>query len=317
MIWGNRIEIHPQKFGLSIIRATAFIFVINLLYCTILVTHPRSRWYHIWDKDIDYITETISSDTGTYLEPGPLRTIGYQYILKFNPALILIFNCLLGAWMFYVVYQLIGSRAFILVLLGAFTAHVPSFLTDLLFAAIFVTSIWQIKRLWLHLLLLGVASLIRPSLAWFFLIEPIVLYFYGYRGRVLILAGVLCFVVTSFTPIRNLVLYDQWTHSTVLDHNIEMFKASDLPKYLYLVNTFKINCLEGHPALLHKQFYPWALGVNFLLIIANIIIWISFLSRLKDVNYGNLLMVIYFIIPSLFAPAAARIRLPIEWILLL
>ncbi len=299
-------------------KAASLIFLINIFYCSILVTHPQSGWHHIWEKDITYIS-TLTPDTESYLEHGPLRTVGYKYILKFNPALILVFNCLLGAWMFYVVFQLIGNKAFILALLGTFIIYTPLLMTDLLFAAIFITSIWQIKRLWLHLLLLGIASLIRPSLAWFFLIEPLVLYFYGYKGRILFIAGILCFVVTSFTPIRNLVLYDQWTHSTVLELNIEKFKETELPRYLHTINTFKINLLEGHPAYLHKTFYPRIIPqiINFLLIVVNIIIWISYLSRLKNVNIGNLLMIIYFIGPSLLTPAGPRIRLPIEWMLLL
>ena len=320
-------------------KKVLLVFVINVIYVGILLLTPSSKWYHVWEHEdvIEYYSENISTDTGSYanMPPGDtLRTVGYPLLLKLFmlsdnfPLWMLLFNCFLGAWMFFVVYQLIGYGAWILAFLGAFTIHVPMILTDLLFAAIFVTAIWQVKkRLWLHFLLLGIASLVRPSLAWFFVIEPAVLYFNGYRGRIIWLSLIITFLVTSFNPLRNYVNHGRWTHSTVLEYNIEnRYGETEYPKYLFLIDTFKTNCLDGHPAYLHKSFYDngnvigiLALLINFVLIIINIIIWMGFSSRVirGDVNWGNLLMVAYFIGPSLFGSAGARIRLPIEWILLM
>ena len=310
------------------------VLILNVLYCLILF-HDSEISDIAPDQVIEYYTQNISADTGSYLIDSPKRTIGYSIILKlfmqFDNFLvwILMFNCLLGAWLFYVVHQLIGWKAWILAGLGAFTAHVPILYTDLLFAAVFVTSIWQVKRLWLHFLLLGIASVIRPSLAWFFLIEPFVLYFNGYNKKTSLMALPIVFILTSFNPIRNLVNHGIWTHSTVLKYNMESGNYYDNPTYF--VKSFKANYLSGHYDYIGAMWnkYKRDMGdkvksnlmfyLNICCVLINFMIWIRFIIRVlqSKVNYGYVVMAAYFIGPTLFGAAGSRLRLPIEWILLI
>ena len=320
------------------------VLLLNILFCIILLIHPKSEIYHGWEMTptqvVDHYTSNISADTDSYAnmpDKDMLRTIGYPILLKMFMQsnhfliLILLLNCLLGAWMFFVVFQLIGAKAWILAVLGAFTAYVPILYTDLLFAALFVTSIWMIrKNIWIHFLLLGVAALVRPSLAWFFLIEPIVLYYYGQK-RVLWSLPIV-FILTSFNPIRNYINHGVWTHSTVLQFNIksgDYYGGTESVKYF--IKAFMANDLSGHYDYIGAMFnsYKRDLGdkkyslvmyvSNILCVIINMMIWVRFgvKAALARVNFGNLMIAIYFIIPTLFGAAGARLRLPIEWILLI
>ena len=316
---------------------TLLVLFVNVLYVSLLFD-TNSEIANIDGDIIQHYTENISADTGSYLESGPLRTIGYGLVLKFFMLsanwfpLILIFNCLLGAWMFYVVHDMIGRKAWLLFGLGAFTAYVPILYTDLLFATLFVTSIWLIrKNLWLHFLFLGLASLVRPSLAWFFLIEPIVLYTYGYNTKkYLLLSLPIAFVVTSFNPIRNYVRYHTWTHSTVLKFNIESEDYYGGKGPAYFIDSFKANCLSGHYDFIGAMYnkYKRDMGdkqastlmwwANIVCVLINSLIWIRFGYRIirGRVNWGNVVMVAYFVGPTLFGAAGARLRLPIEWMLI-
>jgi hypothetical protein len=220
---------------------------------------------------------------------------------------------------------MIGRSAWVLFFLGSFTAYVPILYTDLLFAALFVTAIWQVKRLWLHFILLALASVVRPSLAWFFLIEPFILYYY--HGRWMWWSVIVCFAVTSFSPIYNYVCYHTWTHSTVLKFNRESGEYYNGPSYF--IKSFKANGLSGHWDYIGAMFnkYKRDMGdkeasrlmwfANIISVVINLFIWLRFaIIQIKRRNFAYILMIAYFIGPSLFGAAGARLRLPIEFMLL-
>ena len=295
------------------------ILLINLVFCALLLTHPSSGFYKVWEKDViaHYEAATIP-DIRTYTDPpekDSLRTVGYPLLLNLIMKadrwifILLAFNCLMATWFFYVTEKLIGIRVWILFFLGLFTLYVPMILTDMLFAAIFVTAIWQIKRLWLHFTLLGVASLFNPALAWFFVIEPFVLYFNGYKSRKLLFASlIIAFAVTSFNPIRNLINTGQWTHSTVMLYNIDHYFTG----IGYFFKAFYYNAILPHS---HYIIGKWT---DVLLIAVNVGLWGRFLVRMvqNKVNWGYVLILIYILGPTLFATPGPRKMLPIEWILL-
>ena len=298
------------------------VLLINILFCSLLLLHPKSGFYHMWEKDVmEHYSNDTSPDTRTYAYPpekDPLRTVGYPLLLKlfmkFNNwiFLLLAFNCLVSTWFFYVTYKMIGHKTWILFFLGIFVIYTQMILTDLLFAALFVTSIWQIKRLWLHFLLLGLASLVNPALAWFFIIEPFVLYFNGYKDNryILYASVVIAFIVTSFNPARNFINTGQWTHSTVMLYNIDHYYTNPL----YFFKGFYYNAILPHT---HWLFNNIAIDIFFILI--NMVLWLKFGIKViqNKVNWGYVLILIYLLGPTLFAVAGPRKMLPIEWILLI
>jgi len=305
-------------------RNLIIVLIIGILYSVFLLTFPNSGLYRVWEKDvIEHYSTTTSPDTRGYAYPpekSSLRTIGYPTVLKLimhfdNWILILLaFNCLVSVWFFYVTWQLIGRRTWILFFMGVFALYIPEILTDLLFATVFVTAIWQIKRLWLHFLLLGVASLLNPALAWFWVIEPFVLYFNGYKDKIKIVcfSALIVFVVTSFNPLRNLINTGQWTHSTVMMYNIDHYFTG----ILYFFKGFYHNALLPHSHYLVRQYSRF---IDVALIAVNVIIWIRFLFHvsINKINWGYVLILIYILGPTLFAAAGPRKALPFNWILLM
>ena len=320
------------------VYGSLMVLMLSVGYITFLLYYPQSNMYMIHQDDqqtaIDRLT-VIAPDTITYTDPPPkdqVRTIGYPalinlFMLSVNGVLLMIiFNCFIAAWTFFVLHQMIGDRAWILILLGAFIPYTPFILSDLLFSSLVITSIWQIrKKLWLHFLLLGLASLIRPSLEWFFVIEPAVLYFYGYRGRILIYSVFIMFGVTCFNSLRNFINHDQWSPTSILNYirTADIYFGGAGNKIQYMIKTFTGNCLGSHynfTALMFGKYYntPWReLGIIMALI--NVGIWIRFGINIieRKVNWGNVIILIYFIGPSLLASSGGRMRLPVEWILLI
>lgn len=317
------------------IKRLIIVLGINLMFVTALLFIPGSMHYRVWEKDAEkHYLEVIGGDGESYLNQPPkdtVRTVGYPLLLrgfqvvfgKLWFVVLLIFNGFLGVWLFHVFYQLKGRIAWMLVPLGTFTAYMPYVLTDTLFAALFVTAIWQLKsgRFWVHLILIALASLVRPSLAWFFVVIPAVMYFYEYKKRLIILSLPLVFLATSFSPIRNYINHGEWRHSTIMDRNVGvLYEGTDLPKYLYFIDTFKINCVEPHWAMwktspIINEYWPLIVA-PFILI--NLGLWIRFVFRsLRGyVNWGDVVILAYIIGPSMFGAMLGRARLPVEWILL-
>lgn len=244
-------------------------------------------------------------DTSTYADPVPLqRTIGFPFLLDLFSERVVILNCVAAAWMIYVLYRMIGFKVAILLVLGYPLVYVPNILPDVIFASLVVTSIWHLKekRLWWHFIFLGLASLFKPNLAWYFVIEPLVFYFYGYRGRWVVYSFVLAFVATAATPLKNLLNHGVWIHSSIMAYNIEHYYTG----VLYFIEAFKGNWIAPH-------YGRW------LFIGANMSIWIWFCVRVvqRKINWGDVVILLYFLIPTLFANTGARMRLPVEWILLM
>lgn len=334
-------------------KRSLIILGVNLLFVGILLIHPKSEIFRVWEMSnteiIYHYSDNISADTGTYVfreKDDIRRTVGYPAILGFFMRLrgfifyTLFLNCLLGAWIFYVVYQLIGKRAWILAVLGAFTVYVPHLYTDFLFATIFITSIWLLKKkkFWFSLVLIASASLIRPLLAWFFVVIPVVMFFYGYGLKMALLGLPLVFVATCFNPVRNYINHHKWTHSPIIEQHLqssEYIGGAD-SKAKYLLYAFKGNCISGHYNYGGMMFNVYKRNngdreesdvmkvLHWISVLMNLWIWFFFIVRLinkfrgipKRVNWGDVIILAYCIGPTLFGAAGARLRLPVEWILL-
>lgn len=313
---------------------------INLLFVGFLLVHPKSDIYYQNQKPLQH----ISPDSDSYINPPQRdmkRTIGYPAFLDMMQQfrdwylLTILFNCFLSAWIFYVVHQMIGNNAYFLLVLGGFTCYVPLILSDLIFSAFFITSIWHLKekRFGMHFILLGAAALIRPSLGYFFLIEPVIMYFYGYRGPILFFGFMIVLGLSSINPARNYINHGQWIQSTILQHNMEseLYFAGRQSVPQYFLKAFKYNWLSDHfryagavchvfindaddrqaSDLMRYLFYAGTIPMMF--------IWFRFGIRFlqKKINLGDALILAYFVMPSLFGATGARLRLPVEWILLI
>jgi len=343
-----------KTFKIRGVKRIVTIFTINLLFVALLFVHPKSEIYHIWklsNKEIiEHYTNNIGADTGTYVfrqKDDIRRTIGYPLILNFFLQFdqfifyILLFNCLIGTWCFYVIHELIGKRVWILFVLGFPTAYVAHLYTDLLFATIFITAIWQLKKkkFWFSLVLISSAALIRPSLAWFFVVIPAVMYFYEYKPKMVLIALPLMFLATCFNPARNYVNHRQWVHAPIISEHIESetYIGGAESKLKYFAYAFKVNFLSDHYNYAGMMFNVYkrdngdrkesdvmklfqTIGV-----LANLIIWFLFVVKIVNkirngqnkLNWGDVIILLYFIVPTLFGAAGARLRLPVEWILLI
>ena len=73
--------------------------------------------------------------------------------------------------------------------------------------------------------------------------------------------------------------------------------------------------------MVFKYFYNPVFNIGnlfYILVGVNSIIWIRFIYRIIKgrVNWAHVLIIAYFVGPSLFGSAGGRLRLPIEWMLL-
>ena len=100
----------------------------------------------------------------------------------------------------------------------------------------------------------------------------------------------------------------------------------------YFIYSFRSNFLSGHYDQIGRMFNRYKRDSgdlkssklmwwsNIMCVLINTLIWLYFGLRFrlnKDLNWGNVVILLYFIGPSLFGAAGARLRLPVEFILLL
>lgn len=332
---------------MRIFKLFFLILIINILYVTVLFYHPKSTMYHLNKQSDEVIIETldkrISDDSNTYIEytEDGIRTIGYPLIIKAvrivfpnNWLIFLIFfQCIASAIIYCIIFDFLKNKWAIipLILLGTYIVYVPYIMTEIFFSLFFILSVYFIKKnIWFHFIFLGIASLIRPSLAWIFIVEPFILFFYGKPKWVIYLSVPLSFIATSYNRFRNLKYNGKFIHSTVLMYNYKSesyFNGSN--KFIYPIKAFIGNGLSGHYDFAGNFFkvYKRDFGYrkksilmwfsNIICVIINSLVWLRFIYLIyaKKINWGNVILVLYIILPTLLGSAGARLRIPIEFLL--
>jgi len=282
----------------------------------------------------------VAEDTGDYMETARnlsqtlYRPIGFPLLLRLglilgNLKYIVIIHAFMCAVIFQVIYTLTKSKWIIWILLafGAYWIYVPYMLSDLSFAFFVIVSYYCLvkKRFELHFLFIGLASLFKPTLAWFFIAEPFIIWFKYKDLKLAVYAFFMVFIFTSFTPMKNFFEHGIWTHSQILKLSInEYYFAQADNKILYMIYSLFSNGVSTH----WNSFFSiygifkgdtlWINLVNWMFAGIYFVIWLRFIiGSLMDKKYFELIFVAYFVAPTIFCHAGGgRWRLPFEFLLL-
>jgi hypothetical protein len=289
----------------------------------------------------------MESDSGDYfktahdLHDTTWRTLFYPLIIRilnYNYELITLFGAFVAAGCFYFVYLLSKNpvTVILMALFGVYLLYIPYVMTDLLFGFFMIGAYYFLreKKLIWHFVMLTGAVITRPSLAWWFLIEPILVYLV-YRDRKTALWSLLiCFLICQINPLKNLIDNGRYIHSIGLGINLNDFLTST-NKLSYIATSLKSHLFPTHwnvffetiglykrdiwvhGHLLQKSFGVFLL--NYLFYFLYFVLYARFIvnSILKK-DYFNLLWIDYFVGQSLIVHTmASRMRLPWEFILFL
>lgn len=273
----------------------------------------------------------IAPDTVTYtLDNSLIRPIGYSLMLLLNPYVVVFIQALMCAIIFKVIYSITKSLWIIVILLltGAYWIYVPYLLSDLPFAFFIILAYYYMRRgtLGFHFLFLGVASLFRPTLAWFFIVEPFIIWFKYKDFKLAIYGFFMVFIFTSFMPMKNFIEHGIWTHSQILSVNIHnYYLAQTNNKIFYMIYSLFSNAVSTHWNYFFSIFgfqkgvskELWFNLINWAFMGIYLIIWIRFLVKsVLNKAYHKLIFVGYFMAPTIFChTGGGRWRLPFEFLL--
>jgi len=304
-------------------RIFFIILSLTLLYCFVLET------YIIKDGDTQSYIE-ISKSWDTLLRP-----IGYPILIRLSEFIdgykfVILLQVLMCAIIFQVVHTITQSRFAIiaLVLTGTYILYVPYLLSDLSFAFFIILAYYYMREgtLGLHFLFLGIASLFKPTLAWFFIAEPFIMWFKFKDTGLMIYSFFMCFIVTSFMPMKNFFEHGVWTHSQILKVSINEYYFSNANnKILYMVYSLFSNAVSTHWNSFFSIFgfqkgvtkELWFNLINWIFALFYSVIWIRFIiSSFYNKTFSKLLFVMYFMAPTIFCHSGGgRWRLPFEFLL--
>jgi hypothetical protein len=249
-----------------------------------------------------------------------LRPVGYPLLIKFARLFgdfytaITIIQLLMFAGIMQTVY-FIRQKKYVIVLLlisGAYIFYIPYVLSDLAYAFFVILSYLMLirKKLAWHIILIGIASLIRPTLAYFFIVEPFLVWFIFKDKKLAILSFFLCFIATSFSPIKNLIDNGHFQHTTVLDYQFTEYFDKAENKLLYPLYSVFSNSFSTHWHNLFRIFglykrdlvgtttlngNVYVLFVHYLFFIWYGIAYMLFVIRsLRNKEYVAIIWILYF-----------------------
>ena len=199
---------------------------------------------------IDYLR--ISEDLGNTLT----RPVGYPLVisaakLTSNYYLTLtIIQLIMFAWIMQVIYWIRGKIYVVVLLLisGAYLVYIPYVLSDLTFSFFVVASFYALhkKNLAWHIILIGIASVVRPTLAYFFIVEPFLVYFTFRDKKLAIYSLFLCFAATSISPLKNLIEHGQFIHTNILNFQANEYLLKSSHPLLYPFYSMFSNSVSMH-----------------------------------------------------------------------
>lgn len=272
----------------------------------------------------DYIN--MNEDTAQYIEIAndfsdtSIRPIGYPALIRLAMlakdwyTIIIIIQLLMFAGIMQAVYAIRKQKYVIVALLlsGAYICYIPFVLSDLAFSFFVVLSYLSLirKKLAWHIILIGIASLIRPTVAYFFVIEPFLVWFIFRDKKLAMLSFFLCFIATSFSPIKNLIDNGHFQHTTILDMQMDKYWGGAENKLFYPFYSVFSNSCSAHWDNLFKIFgmykrdisgmtslnaNAFAIVIHYLFIAVYLILYPIYIFRsLKNRDWVSLLWVAYF-----------------------
>jgi hypothetical protein len=278
----------------------------------------------------------MNEDTGRYIRQSfnlwdtSRLPIGYPfliYLARFTSdfyTAMTILQLFLFASIMHAIY-LIRQKVYVLILViisGAYLVYIPFIMSDLTFSFFVVWSYYALikKHLAWHIVLIGCASLIRPTVAYFFVIEPFLVWLIFKDRKLAIYSFFLCYLATCFNPIKNLIDTGHYMQSVILKTQFDKYLlASSCPHYLYPFYSIASNSFSTHwfnlfrmfgeykrniedGVILHGNLFVYKVHIIFLAwyFIFYSIFW---MRSLRQKNWLALLWILYFTSTVIFCHA--------------
>lgn len=219
---------------------------------------------------------------------------------------------------------------FMIIAAGLYYTSTPIILTDALCASLFLIGLsLALKRHWyLAVMVIGIAAQIRPS----FTVLPIawaVLIYYrrGFRTPAAIISWILLVIFTQLPCLRNYLNHGLWVPTNVMTINIGILKNTIQHYDSVVLGIIRTSagatlCTTWVDTVSKIfGFYEKSIGLNSLTIagiLFYLIVWLLFLLyTLQKKRLDLFALVVIFILPACIAGGGARIRLPIEPIIMI
>lgn len=289
----------------------------------------------------------MDSDSGDYfrtahnLHDTIWRTFFYPLIIRilnYNYELITLFGAFVAAGSFYFVY-LLSKNIWTVVLMaffGVYFLYIPYIMTDLLFGFFMIGAYYFLreKKLAWHFVMLTFAIITRPSLAWWFVIEPVLVYLIFRDKKTALWSLLICFVICQINPLKNLIDNGRYIHSIGLGINLNDFLIST-GKLPYIIESLKSHLFPTHwnvffesigyykrDIWIHGRLLKASFGVfllNYLFYFLYAILYIRLIVKvIREKDYFKMIWIGYFVGQTLIVHTmASRMRLPFEFILFL
>lgn len=300
-------------------------FLIGILY--IILIPGRIPAFHEHSDAWQYIS------TAKDLHNTEIRPMGFPILLRIaflthdwylTLRLMQVFMC---SVIFVIIYK-ITTRIDIIVLLllsGAYITRITFIMADLTFCLFFISSYYFLKEkklLW-HFIFLSLASITKPNLAWFFIIEPFIVYYHFRSVSISIYSFILCFLATSVMPIKNYFEYGEFFHSRIMDYTLEndwhktplrnLFAHAFSTHWNYTFHAFGLYKRDMFDGVQQLRYSLFVLIVNYVFYGYYAFLWVRFLLKR---NFEKFILVAYFLAPTiLICPTGGRYRLLIEFLL--
>jgi hypothetical protein len=293
--------------------------------------------YNVMNSDTPwYIKES------TNLNDTSMLPIGYPFLIRVGNIFggyyhfLIMLQLIMFAFIMQAVYW-IRERIYVLVFLlisGAYFVYIPYIMSDLTFSFFVVWSYYALikKKLGWHIALIGLASLFRPTVAYFFVVEPFLVWFTFRSKKLAIWSFFLCFLATSFSPLKNLIDNGHFMHSTVLGRQYDIYLMKSKHPFLYPLYSIFSNSFSTHWFNTFRIFglYKRDIGeatqlkgsnlvlvVHYIFLVFYAVFYPIFLVRtVRSRNWVALLWVLYFTSTCVFCHAlGGRHRLSFEFLI--
>lgn len=286
----------------------------------------------------------VRSDPWTYviaahnLHDSTMRPILYPLLINISGhigndyQIMKLIQALFCAGIFIFTYRIAKSivPVIMMIIFGAYWLYVPFIMTDLICGFFLVSAYYFLKKkdLLAHLVFIFLACITRPSMAWFFIPEPILVWLTFRDRRKVVISFLFVLVFTQLNSLKNLYDMGRYMQNNSWDYNMNLFLNCD-SKILFMLKSLKAHLFGTHWNMFFETigYYKrdisflkgsnWVLAVDmFFYFIYAIFYLITFVHIIKKRDWFNIIWLSYFIGETVYVwTMGPRMRLPFEFIL--